>query len=117
MVGRYVKTFEGDIVKVVQWDTRATGRCDTLVEYADGRQMAHNSRSLRPTLDDPRPIPERRPAWATDAEVRDTAAQMRNELLTTELHTRWPGVEFGKGILGKMCDDILQGSNSGDQRK
>jgi hypothetical protein len=110
MIGRKVKTFWGETGEVIDWKPLQYNMCDVTVKHDlkpyPGYVCTHGSTSLRP-IDGLGPLPSR-------AEAREAARVETLRSLKTiraqhvrDFYKPWPGLEFGKAILGKSIDNAI----------
>lgn len=93
---------------VVKWEPLGSAMNDALVRYADGQEFWASTHTLRPTSGPPR---QTRAEAVAAAEItsRQQLLAIREGLVREVLSPRWPGCEFGKGILGMALDAALGG--------
>ena len=110
MIGRKVKTFWGKTGEVKDWKPLLHNMCDVLVKHdtepSPGYECWHASTDLRP-IDDLGPLPSRKEAReAARVESIRTLKAIRAQHVR-DFHEPWPGLEFGKAILGKSIDAAI----------
>ena len=109
-LGRKVTTVWGKvgaIGEIVRWEPLGSGMCDTFVHWEDGSECWYSMSDLRPA-DGKGPLSNRQDA----REVADSQAlrslKAIREQHVKDFHRPWPGLEYGKAILGKSIDGAIQ---------
>jgi len=108
LVGRVVKV-RGQEGIVVEWEPLGSGMTDALVELEDGKRIWHSSHELRP-IDGKGPLPTREAARReADALAEKQLREIKKGFVREiERHEPWPGMEFGKGMLGKALNEAIE---------
>ena len=100
MIGRKVRVlYHGDVGEAVKWEPLSSGMCNVLLRREDGSEIWCSSNDCRPT-DDLGPLPSR----ALACEVADRTALLQLQTIEANLvrdRQPWPGLEFGKAIVGR----------------
>lgn len=105
MIGRRVSV-DGRTGRVRQWEPLGSAMTDALVAFDDGSLCWYASYGLVPA-DGVGPLPSRRAARErADQQLLGSLERIREQHVQ-DWHRRWPGVEFGKAILGRSLDGAI----------
>lgn len=108
MIGRKVKsTYHRVEGTVIDWQPLSAGMCDVVVRTAEGKEIAIASTDLSPV--DPRfpPLPTRAEAQEQNRVLMVHQLRQIRRNLINDFHRPWPGLEFGKTLLGQAVDAAL----------
>ena len=106
MIGRPVRTQDGQQGVVVQWEPLSSGMCDVLVELTSGSRIWYASHTLRPL--DGRPLPDRK------GTIKRIEAQTLTQLQSIReqwLHDPrpWPGNQILNRAIESAIADVKRG--------
>lgn len=105
MVGRTVRARNVTGI-VIRWEPLGEGMCDTLLKYADGREVWHSSAELKPAHGGD-PLPSRRKAREQARRSALTSLRTIRAQHVRDFSAPWPGAEFGKAIIGQAIDGAI----------
>jgi hypothetical protein len=108
LVGRAVKV-RGQEGIVVEWEPLGAGMTDALVEHENGKRVWYASHEFRP-IDGKGSLPTRETARReADALAAKQLRSIKEGFIREiERHEPWPGMEFGKGMLGKALNEAIE---------
>ena len=106
MIGRRI--VDGSRAGIItQWEPLGAALTDVLVKFDDGSLCWFASHTLKPS-DGAGPLPSRREARErADRQLLSSLERIRQQHVD-DWSRRWPGVEFGKAILGRSLDAAIQ---------
>ena len=106
MIGRPVRTQDGQQGVVVQWGPLSSGMCDVLVELTSGSRIWYASHTLRPL--DGKPLPDRGEA----VRLNEARTLMQLQSIREQwLHDPrpWPGNQILNRAIESAIADVKRG--------